>query len=135
MYDRYLLLSGEVEITTVNSLGLVQRLGFLSDGAFFGEDIAHTHCTAFARAASCSPGLGSTLHLAINLAIETYRCTRDCLPGETPILDSSSAAEIRRRTVTAVTDCKICFIRREKMVTSCCSMVAIWLLPLCHPVD
>lgn len=37
--DRYLLLSGELEITHVDSLGMSQRLGFLSDGAFFGADI------------------------------------------------------------------------------------------------
>jgi hypothetical protein len=42
----------------------------------------------------------------------------DSLLGETPILDDSASAEIRRRTVVAVTDCKLCFLRKEKMVSS-----------------
>jgi hypothetical protein len=52
-----------------------ERLGFLSDGAFFGE---------------------------------------------TPILDSSSGGEVRRRTVTAMTDCKLCFLSKNE-VHSCAS--------------
>jgi len=63
--EMYVLITGELEITC-NQL----RLGFLSDGAFFGE---------------------------------------------TPLLDSSSEAEERRRTVTAVTDSKLCFITKEAL--------------------
>lgn len=63
--EMYMLLSGELEITCVG-----ERLGFLSDGSFFGE---------------------------------------------TPLLDSSAEAEVRRRTVTAMTDCKLCFITRDAL--------------------
>lgn len=61
--EMYILISGELEITCRG-----QRLGFLSDGAFFGE---------------------------------------------TPLLENSSEAEQRRRTVAAMTDCKLCFITRD----------------------
>jgi hypothetical protein len=40
--------------------------------------------------------------------------------GETPILDSSSGGEVRRRTVTAMTDCKLCFLSKNE-VHSCAS--------------
>jgi CRP-like cAMP-binding protein len=65
----YLLLSGELEITANG-----ERLGFLSDGAFFGE---------------------------------------------TPILDDASHAEIRRRTVTAMVDCKLCYLHKDEMKSMC----------------
>jgi CRP-like cAMP-binding protein len=61
--DMYMLLRGELEITVRG-----ERLGFLSDGAFFGE---------------------------------------------TPVLDHSSSGELRRRTVTAMTDCKLCFLNKH----------------------
>eukprot|EP01043_Picozoa_sp_COSAG02_P024418 COSAG02_NODE_1333_length_13206_cov_221.257801_10_plen_262_part_00 len=67
--ELYLLLSGELEIT-VNG----ERLGFLSDGAFFGE---------------------------------------------TPILDDASHAEIRRRTVTAMVECKLCYLHKDEMKSMC----------------
>ncbi len=65
----YLLLSGELEITANG-----ERLGFLSDGAFFGE---------------------------------------------TPILDDASHAEIRRRTVTAMVECKLCYLHKDDMKSMC----------------
>ena len=65
----YLLLSGELEITANG-----ERLGFLSDGAFFGE---------------------------------------------TPILDDASYAEIRRRTVIAMVDCKLCYLHKDEMKSMC----------------
>ena len=65
----YLLLSGELEITANG-----ERLGFLSDGAFFGE---------------------------------------------TPILDDASQAEIRRRTVTAMVECKLCYLHKDEMKSMC----------------
>jgi hypothetical protein len=52
-FDRYLLLSGELEITHRDNLGLSHRLGFLSDGAFFGEGVAHGIVTS-ARMHACS---------------------------------------------------------------------------------
>lgn len=61
--EMYMLLEGELEITSHG-----ERLGFLSDGAFFGE---------------------------------------------TPILDDSAQAEVRRRTVTAMVDCKLGFIHKD----------------------
>lgn len=67
--EMYLLLSGELEITAND-----ERLGFLSDGAFFGE---------------------------------------------TPILDDASYAEIRRRTVTAMVDCKLCYLHKDEMKNMC----------------
>lgn len=63
--EMYILISGELEITCNGA-----RLGFLSDGAFFGE---------------------------------------------TPLLDKSAEAEKRRRTVIAMTDCKLCFITRDAL--------------------
>ena len=63
--EMYMLLSGELEITQRG-----ERLGFLSDGAFFGE---------------------------------------------TPILDASSGAEVRRRTVQAMVDCKLCYIHKDRL--------------------
>ena len=65
----YLLLSGELEITVRG-----ERLGFLSDGSFFGE---------------------------------------------TPILDEGAHAEVRRRTVTAMVDCKLCYLHKDEMKTMC----------------
>lgn len=65
--EMYLLLSGELEITANE-----ERLGFLSDGAFFGE---------------------------------------------TPILDDASYAEVRRRTVTAMVDCKLCYLHKDGMLS------------------
>ena len=65
--EMYMLLSGELEITARG-----ERLGFLSDGAFFGES---------------------------------------------PILDPSSTAEVRRRTVQAMVDSKLCYIHKDKMHT------------------
>ena len=35
--------------------------------------------------------------------------------GETPVLDSSSGAEIRRRTVQAMVDCKLCYIHKDNL--------------------
>ena len=61
--EMYILISGELEVTC-NKV----RLGFLSDGAFFGE---------------------------------------------TPLLETASAAERRLRTVTAMTACKLCFITQD----------------------
>eukprot|EP01052_Picozoa_sp_SAG31_P014440 SAG31_NODE_897_length_11148_cov_15.102815_8_plen_132_part_00 len=55
----YIVISGELEVLGKEG----ERLGFLSDGAFFGE---------------------------------------------LPLLEQASAAEIRRRTVKAVTACKVC---------------------------
>ncbi len=63
--EMYILITGELEITADGV-----RLGFLSDGAFFGE---------------------------------------------TPLLDRSSEAERRRRTVTAMIECKLCFIARDSL--------------------
>ena len=63
--EMYVLISGELEITVAGT-----RLGFLSDGAFFGE---------------------------------------------TPLLDRSSEAERRRRTVTAMIECKLCFISKDSL--------------------
>jgi|EP01047_Picozoa_sp_COSAG01_P025597 CRP/FNR family cyclic AMP-dependent transcriptional regulator len=63
--EMYLLLEGELEISVAG-----ERLGFLSDGAFFGE---------------------------------------------VPILDMSTAAEIRTRTVTAMTECHLCFFEKYRM--------------------
>ena len=40
--EMYMLLSGELEITIINQMGSSQRLGFLSDGAFFGETYVTT---------------------------------------------------------------------------------------------
>jgi len=61
--EMYMLMVGELEVTQGG-----QRLGFLSDGAFFGE---------------------------------------------VPILDESTGSEIRARTITAMTDSKLCFITAE----------------------
>jgi CRP-like cAMP-binding protein len=61
--EMYVLISGELEITAGG-----ERLGFLSDGSFFGE---------------------------------------------TPILDQAASAEVRRRTVTAMVDSKLCFIHKD----------------------
>eukprot|EP01052_Picozoa_sp_SAG31_P053176 SAG31_NODE_13499_length_865_cov_0.741514_2_plen_75_part_00 len=58
-HEMYIVISGELEVTAKWG----ERLGFLSDGGFFGE---------------------------------------------LPVLDRSSSTEIRRRTVTAVTACKVC---------------------------
>ncbi len=55
-----MLMSGELEVSQNG-----QRLGFLSDGAFFGE---------------------------------------------VPIIDNSTGSETRKRTVTAMTDSKLCFV-------------------------
>lgn len=64
--EMYILICGELEVTC-NKV----RLGFLSDGAFFGE---------------------------------------------TPLLEvACSEAERRRRTVTAMTACKLCFITQDAM--------------------
>ena len=63
--EMYIVISGELEITSGGN-----RLGFISDGGFFGE---------------------------------------------TPILEDSPHAEVRRRTVTAVTACKLCFIHADKI--------------------
>eukprot|EP01043_Picozoa_sp_COSAG02_P018984 COSAG02_NODE_901_length_16056_cov_52.549477_10_plen_716_part_00 len=61
--ELYIVIAGELEITAGG-----QRLGFISDGGFFGE---------------------------------------------TPILEASAHAEVRRRTVTAVTSCKLCFLHAD----------------------
>eukprot|EP01050_Picozoa_sp_SAG11_P002120 SAG11_NODE_103_length_16571_cov_49.569208_3_plen_70_part_00 len=37
------------------------------------------------------------------------------LVGETPILDSSATAEVRRRTVQAMVDSKLCYIHKDHM--------------------
>lgn len=58
--EMYMLMVGELEVTQHG-----QRLGFLSDGAFFGE---------------------------------------------VPILDASTGSEVRTRTITAMTDSKLCFV-------------------------
>lgn len=63
--EMYIVIAGELEITAAG-----QRLGFISDGGFFGE---------------------------------------------TPILEDSAHAEVRRRTVVAVTSCKLCYIRSDKL--------------------
>ena len=63
--EMYILICGELEVTC-NKV----RLGFLSDGAFFGE---------------------------------------------TPLLEVASEAERRRRTVTAMTACKLCFITQDAL--------------------
>lgn len=60
-----MLISGELEITVGG-----ERLGFLSDGSFFGE---------------------------------------------TPVLDESANSEVRRRTVTAMVDSKLCFIHKDAL--------------------
>ena len=59
----YMLMVGELEVISKG-----QRLGFLSDGAFFGE---------------------------------------------VPILDDSAGSEVRTRTIIAMTDCRMCFLRAE----------------------
>ena len=61
--EMYLVLNGELEITARGA-----HLGFLSDGAFFGETV---------------------------------------------ILESDAAAEVRRRTVTAVVDCRLAYISKD----------------------
>jgi hypothetical protein len=43
--EMYMLLSGELEITHINGLGQSERLGFLSDGAFFGALLRVAHYT------------------------------------------------------------------------------------------
>lgn len=63
--EMYVLISGELEITVGG-----ERLGFLSDGSFFGE---------------------------------------------TPVLDESANSEVRRRTVTAMVDSKLCFIHKDAL--------------------
>ena len=63
--EMYMLLSGELEI-----LSRGERLGFLSDGAFFGE---------------------------------------------TPILEETPTGEVRRRTVQAVVDSKLCYIHKDRI--------------------
>lgn len=103
--EMYMLLSGELEITHINGLGQSERLGFLSDGAFFGAllRVAHYHPQWTIGPIRTS----SQRDLEMPFAAA----------GETPILDNTSAAEIRRRTVTAVTDCKLCFISKKNMVS------------------
>jgi len=64
--ELYILVSGECEISSKN-----ERLGFLADGAFFGE---------------------------------------------VPLLDQSTGAEVRMRTVVAMTDCQLCFLERAKIM-------------------
>ena len=61
--EMYMLMVGELEVTQSG-----QRLGFLSDGAFFGE---------------------------------------------VPILDDSTGSEVRTRTITAMTDSKLCFVTSD----------------------
>jgi CRP-like cAMP-binding protein len=63
--EMYILINGELEITAGG-----ERLGFLSDGAFFGE---------------------------------------------TPVLDETAHSEVRRRTVTAMVDSKLCFIHKDAL--------------------
>lgn len=63
--ELYIVIAGELEISVGG-----ERLGFISDGGFFGE---------------------------------------------TPILEDTAHAEIRRRTVTAVTTCRLCFLHAEKV--------------------
>ena len=73
--EMYILMSGEVEVTEKRRTGNpanpieIIRLGYLSDGAFFGE----------------APLLAKT----------------------------ETAFEIRMRTVTAIRDCEVCYLRRE----------------------
>ena len=59
--ELYMLMSGELEVSRGG-----ERLGFLSEGAFFGE---------------------------------------------VPLLSTETGAEIRKRTIIACTDCKICYVR------------------------
>jgi len=66
--EMFLLLAGEVEVTKGRG-GERKRLGFLSEGSFFGEN---------------------------------------------PVLAGGSE-EIRKRTVTAVTECKLCFLVKEDL--------------------
>ena len=63
--ELYIVISGELEISADGA-----RLGFISDGGFFGE---------------------------------------------TPILDDTAHAEVRRRTVKAVTACKICYLHADNV--------------------
>ena len=63
--EMYMLMVGELEVTQRN-----ERLGFLSDGAFFGE---------------------------------------------VPLLDDSEDSELRQRTVTTMTESKLCFITKENI--------------------
>ena len=63
--EMYMLMVGELEVTQGG-----QRLGFLSDGAFFGE---------------------------------------------LPILDTSTGSQVRTRTITAMTDSKLCFVHSHQI--------------------
>eukprot|EP01043_Picozoa_sp_COSAG02_P055843 COSAG02_NODE_6538_length_3509_cov_31.003603_3_plen_169_part_00 len=134
-FDRYLLLSGELEITHRDNLGLSHRLGFLSDGAFFGEGVAYDIVQAHACTHAPRPSTWYTEACEISCTAQGYEfkshhsrahvCLCDSLLGETPILDDSASAEIRRRTVVAVTDCKLCFIKKAKMVSSSQPLVTL----------
>ena len=63
--EMYMLMFGELEVSQGG-----QRLGFLSDGAFFGE---------------------------------------------VPILDDSTGSEVRARTITAMTDSKLCYLTSKDL--------------------
>ena len=67
--EMFMLLSGEVEVSKGRG-NEKRRLGFLSEGAFFGEN---------------------------------------------PVLADGEGTEIRSRTVTAVTECKLCYLFKEDL--------------------
>ena len=67
--EMFMLLSGEVEVSKGRG-NEKRRLGFLSEGSFFGEN---------------------------------------------PVLADGEGTEIRSRTVTAVTECKLCYLFKEDL--------------------
>ena len=86
--EMYILMSGEVQVTIGH--GTQQRdLGYLSEGSFFGE----------------SPVL-STLD-----GLEKYIATND-----ERHLTTSTADTVRTRTVTAVTECELCYLTRQSVM-------------------
>eukprot|EP01052_Picozoa_sp_SAG31_P001810 SAG31_NODE_61_length_29286_cov_444.645973_3_plen_875_part_00 len=117
--EMYFVMKGEVEVTKNGD-----RLGFLSEGSFFGEiplialsyPEVHQQCfdpICVDYRAEHPDAEEVPLHIR-----ETHDCPDH--PDHADHIDPQSGheipgSEIRTRTVRAVTDCELCYLKRDRM--------------------
>ena len=74
---------------------------------------------------SCETAAGGILVCLVDCPLTLHRCRRGNVRlgfvsaggffGEVPMLDDASAAEVRERTVTAVTDCRLVYLEKDDL--------------------
>lgn len=78
-----------------------------------------------AELGSCEIAVGGFLVCLVYLPLTSHRCRRGSVRlgfvsaggffGEVPMLDDAAAAELRERTVTAVTDCRLVYLEKDAL--------------------